>query len=470
MGASEMFDLVVIGGGPAGYVGALRAAQLGASVAAIEQDKWGGTCLNRGCIPSKALLHAAEALEVARQAANYGINFGAAQIDWEGIRQFKTRAVRQLGTGVEQLLKSNKVRQICGRARLVGDREVEVRQADGTTLRLRGRRVLLATGSVPWVPPLPGLDAPNVFTSDEAVDLPGPLESLIIVGAGAVGCEFAYIYAQLGTKVTLVEMMPQIIPTEDSDLAEVLAKALTRAGVRIVTEAKVIGVQEHEGRKHIECERAGKCERLEAEAILVAVGRRAAICDLGLEEAGVQTERTGIKINERLETTAEGVYAAGDCVRGLGLAHLSSHEAIAAVENAFGQGGQVRYDCVPACIFTHPEVASVGLKEKQAREQGREIIVGRFPFSANSRAAAVRERVGLVKLIAAAPSRQLIGAAIVGPAAAELIAVPALAITLGATLDEVAETIHAHPTFAEALHEAALAGLGRALHLPPSQA
>ncbi len=465
MTASE-FDVLVLGAGPAGYVGAIRAAQLGASVAIVEKDNWGGTCLNRGCIPSKALIHAAEALQLAREGKTFGVIFGEPQIDWDGVRKFKSRAVKQLTSGVATLLKANKVSMFVGDARFVGEREVQVTAADGSTQTLRAKNVLIATGSTPFIPPIPGIDSPNVYTSDQMVDLPGPFESLAIVGAGAIGCEFAYIYSQLGTKVTVIEMLPQAVPTEDPDVAEVLAKALRKAGVTILTGAKVVGVQDVDGRKRVEYEQDGQTTAIEADAILMAVGRRA-VLDIGLDAAGVETEKPGIKVDDRPQTTAENVYAAGDCIRGIGLAHLASHEAVAAVENALGEQGHVNYDCVPACIFTHPEIASVGIKEKQAREQGREITVGKFPFSANSRAGAVRAREGFVKLIADASSGQLIGACIVGPSAAELIHAPAVAIELGATIDEVADTIFAHPTFSEAIHEAALNALGRTIHLPP---
>jgi dihydrolipoamide dehydrogenase len=461
------FDLVVIGGGPAGYVGAIRGAQLGASVAVVEMDSWGGTCLNRGCIPSKALIHAVEAIEVAKEARTFGICFGEPGVDWDGIRKFKSRAVKQLVSGVELLLDGNGVRKFLGRGKLLGDGTVQITAADGTQCVINGNTMLVATGSVPLIPPIPGLDSPQVFSSDQAVDLPGPFESIAVVGAGALGCEFAYIYSQLGAKVSLFEMLPQVVPTEDPDIAEVLEKSLRRNGVAVHTSTKVIGVHEVNGRKRVEYECQGECAMGEFDAILVAVGRKAATSNIGLEELGVTVERAGIKVNDRLETNVPGVYAAGDCIRGAGLAHLASHEAVAAVENALGEGGHVNYDCVPACIFSHPEIGRVGITEKQAREAGRDISVGCFPFAANSRAVATRQREGMVKLIADAGSGQLIGAAIVGPAASELIAAPALAIELGAKASEVADTIHSHPTFAEAIHEAALCLLHRPLHLPP---
>ncbi len=467
MSAEGEFDLVIIGGGPAGYVGAIRAAQLGGSVAVVEKDSWGGTCLNRGCIPSKALIHAVEALEIARDAKAFGITFGEPRVDWEGIRKAKTRAVKQLVSGVEMLLDGNGVAKFVGQARLLSPNDIQVTLADGSPTMIRGRKVLLATGSTPLLPPIPGLDSPGVFSSDEAVDLPGPFTTLAVVGAGALGCEFAYIYAQLGTKVSLFEMLPQIAPTEDADVAEVVDRAMRKKGVHVHVGTRVLGVRNAEGRKHVEYECEGECAVGEYDAILVAVGRQAAIRDIGLEEVGVETDRPGIKVNEKLETNVAGVYAAGDCLRGAGLAHLASHEAVAAVENALGDGGHVNYDCVPACIFSRPEIGRVGMTEKEARAAGRAISVGSFPFSANSRAAATRQREGLVKLIADAESGQILGGAVVGPCASELVSALAVAVEMGATADEVADTIQSHPTFAEAIHEAALCLLGRPLHVPP---
>jgi dihydrolipoamide dehydrogenase len=466
---SKRYDLAIVGGGPAGYVGAVRAAQLGGSVAAIEARDWGGTCLNRGCIPSKALIHACETIELAREGKNWGVTFGDPALDWDALRKTKSRVVQQLVSGVELLLDGNKVTKIAGRARLLGDGRLQVTSPDGSQEVLEAASILIATGSVPWCPPFPGHDLPGLLSSDEAVDAPGPYASLAIVGGGAIGCEFAYIYALLGAKVTIVEMMPQLVPTEDADAADALFKSLRRLGVKVLLGSKVTSLQDLGDRKRLEHECGGAAEALEAEQVLLAVGRRADIDDLGLEEAGVERGKPGIVVDDHLKTTADGIYAAGDCLRGVGLAHLASHEAVAAVETILGDGGHVNYDCVPAAIFTRPEVSSVGLKEKQAAERGIPITVGAFPMSANSRATATRQRDGFVKLIAAADSGQLLGACIVGPCASELIATCALAVEMGVKAVEVADTIHSHPTFAEAIHEAALDVLGRAIHIPPKK-
>ncbi len=466
---SDRYDLAIIGSGPAGYVGAIRAAQLGGRIAIIEGRDWGGTCLNRGCIPSKALIHVCESIEFARDAKDWGVVYAAPSIDWDALRKTKSRVVKQLVSGVELLLDANKVTRVPGRGKLLGDGKIEVTAADGSQSILEAADILIATGSVPWCPPFPGYDLPGLLNSDEAVDLPGPYESLAIVGGGAIGCEFAYVYAMLGAKVTIVEMMGQIVPTEDADAADVLAKALRKLGVKILLNSKVSSVQDLGDRKRVEYEADGQAQAVEAQQILLAVGRKSDIDNLGLEEAGVERARPGIVADAHLKTSADHIYAAGDCLRGVGLAHLASHEAIAAVETILGEGGHVNYDCVPAAVFTHPEVSSVGLKEKQAAERGIAITVGMFPMSANSRAIATRQREGFVKLIAAADTGQLLGACIVGPQASELIAACACAVEMGVTASEVADTIHSHPTFSEAIHEAALSVLGRPLHLPPKK-
>jgi len=464
--AGDKFDITIIGAGPAGYVGAIRAAQLGARVAVIEQAQVGGTCLNRGCIPSKALIHCAELLDEARGARRFGITFGEPQVNYDAVRRHKDRCVKQLVSGVQALLDRDLITLINGTARLLSPTEVEVTVAGGEARRIATRRILIATGSVPMMLPIPGAEGSNIVTSDEAVDFPGPPERLAIVGGGAVGCEFAYIYSRFGTKVTLVEMLPQIVPTEDPDVAEVLANSLRRSGVEICTGARVCSIEDRDGRKCIDCECSDGSLVQEADMVLCAAGRKANLEGLGLEQVGVETHKPGIKVDERLRTNIEGIWACGDCIRGVGLAHLASHEAISVMEDCFGEGGHLNYDAVPACIFTHPEIGSVGINEKEAAERGMEVTVGKFPFAANGKAAAIGQREGFVKVIAEAGSSKIVGAAVVGPNATGIIAELTLAVEMGLTLSDVADTIHCHPTLPETIPEAALAGLGRALHLP----
>ena len=465
----QTYDLVVIGAGPAGYVAAIRASQLKMKAALVEKNTTlGGTCLNVGCVPSKVMLESSEKYALLSGGLDtHGISLSNPQIDLTVLQQRRQRIVDEVVGGLAMLMKKNGIDVIRGHASVTAPGSVSVVTGD-ETLELHTGAIVLATGSTAVELPFMPFDHQTVIDSTDALHLADIPERLAVIGGGAVGLELGSVWKRLGSEVTVIEMLPQAVPTEDPDVAEVLTKALRKAGVKLLTGAKVVGVQDVDGRKRVEYEQDGQTDAIEADAILMAVGRRA-VLDIGLDAAGVQTEKPGIKVDERLQTTADGVYAAGDCIRGIGLAHLASHEAIAAVENALGEQGHVNYDCVPACIFTHPEIASVGLKEKQAREQGREVTVGKFPFSANSRAGAVRAREGFVKLIADASSGQLIGACIVGPSAAELIHAPAVAIELGATIDEVADTIFAHPTFSEAIHEAALNALGRTIHLPPSK-
>ncbi len=460
------FDLIVIGGGPAGYVGAIRAAQLGAKVAVIEERELGGTCLNRGCIPTKALIHSAHLLDEAAGGRRFGIKFAEPEVDYDGIRKHAERCVRQLVSGVAELLKANRITTVKGRGRLAGPNQVTVCSEAGQEKTVDARFVLLATGSVPFVLPIPGADGEGVFTSDEAVTLPGPFARLAIIGAGAIGCEFAYVYSRLGTKVTLVEMLERIVPAEDPEVTDVLARSLKKSGVSLQLSARCSAIEHTAEGKRLCYEQAGEAKVVEADAILMAAGRRALTGELGLEAVGVATDRGRITIDDALRTSVPSVYAAGDCLRGIGLAHQASHEAVAATETMFGEGGHINYGAVPAVVYTYPQISSVGLREHEARERGIAVRVGTCPFAAIGKAAVTGEREGMVKLVADAASGQVIGASAVGPDVSELMAEITLAVEMGCTLSDVGNTIHSHPTLSEAVGEAALAGLGRAIHVP----
>lgn len=459
------FDLIVLGAGPAGYVGAIRAAQLGAKVAVVEERALGGTCLNRGCIPTKALIHSAHLLDEAASARRFGIKFGEPEVDLDGVRRHAERCVKQLVSGIAELFKANKVLSVQGRGRLASPTEVTVTSPSGKEKTVSARFVLVATGSEPLVLPIPGADAQGVFTSDDAVTLPGPFESLAIIGAGAIGCEFAYVYSRFGTKVTVVEMLERIVPTEDPDCAEVLARSMKKAGIGMELGARCVAIEDREGGKRLVFEQGGEEKSLDAEAVLMAAGRRALTADIGLEEAGVATDRGRINVDEHLRTSVESIFGAGDCLRGIGLAHTASHEAIAAAETMFGDGGHINYDAIAAVVYTHPEIASVGVREHEAKERGIEVAVGVFPFSANPRATTVGEREGLMKLVTNAATGQVIGGGAVGPDVSELMAEVVLAVEMGCTAAEVAATVHSHPTLSESVGEAALAALGRPIHL-----
>ncbi len=457
------FDLIVIGGGPAGYVAALWSAQRGARTAVVEKKHLGGTCLNVGCIPSKALIHCVELLDLAKEGKRFGITFGEPEVDMDKVRAYKDRVVKQLVSGVEGLLKGRAVEVYRGTGVLTSPTSVRVFSQE-PHFDLQADRIVVCSGSVPVCLPICDYGDPQIMTSDIAAGLPGPPESLAVIGGGAIGLEFAYIYSGFGTKVTVIEMLPRILPTEDPEASEVLAKSLQRRGVKLSPSSKVQQIGDTPTAKRVVFEREGAEEAVEAEMVLMAVGRRAATDGMGLEEVGVSLDRGRIQVNAQLQTSVPSIYAAGDCLRGIGLAHLASHEGIAAVDNALGGEGQVCLDCVPSGIYTVPEVASVGLREHEAAERGVEITIGKFPFTALGKATVLNEREGFVKLVAETATGRLLGGTIVGPKATELIAEVALAVQHKLTLSDVAETIHGHPTLNEAVGEAAHAGVGMPLH------
>ena len=462
------FDLAVIGAGPGGYVAAIRAAQLGMRVTLIERDRLGGICLNWGCIPTKALLQNSLVLSLFRRAEEFGIHVENLRADFGHAVRRSRQAAERLSKGVEYLMKKNKVAVCMGEARFTSANELEVTDGSGKTVKaIRSERVLLATGSRPRM--LPGLSADGkiVLTSTEAMLLPQAPNSMVIIGAGAVGVEFADIYHAYGTAVTVVEMLPTILPQEDAEIAGLLNRSLTRRGVRIMTGTKVEEVMvEGEGAK-VRVSTDGKTEELAAETVLVAVGRAANSEVGGLNELGVATERGFVVVNEWMETSVAGIYAIGDLVGGPLLAHKASHEGIVAVEKMAKLDDVVPIDHrkIPSCTYCHPQVASIGLTEARAKAEGYAINVGRFPFTASGMAIALGETEGMVKVISDAKQRRILGVHIFGAEATELIGEAGLALSMRATPKEVARSIHAHPTRSEAMGEAALAALGRAIHL-----
>ncbi len=461
------FDIGIIGGGPAGYVAAIRAAQLGAKTAVVEARELGGTCLNRGCIPSKALLRCMEAIELAKSARRMGLKFAEPEIDFDGVRRHAARAIKTLVSGVETLMASNGITVFGGHGRMLDSTHVEVVGPD-QTVSFEAGKIILCTGSVPFIPPIPGADGTGIIDSDQAVALPGPPESLAVIGGGAVGSELAQVYACLGTKVTLVEMLDRLAPTEDPEASALLESTMKKQGIRVLTSSKAVEIEDVGDLKHLALECDGQVETVEVQMVLMATSRKAYTEGLGIEELGVDTERGQIVVNDYMQTNIDNIYAAGDVRRGVGLAHLASHEGIVAVENALdvAGAGAINYDAVPAVIYTHPEIGSVGVQEHEVATCGRDCQIGTFPLSASGRAAAYGERQGFVKLIADSATDVIIGGTVVGLFASELIAGITLAVRMGLTLSDVGETIHSHPTVSEAIGEAALAGLGRAIHLP----
>lgn len=460
------FDVVVVGGGPGGYVAAIRAAQLGRSVCLVEKDQLGGTCLNRGCIPTKALVASTQALEMARRLAEYGVEAGGdgeirARFDKMVAR--KNQVVARLRAGVSFLLKKNKVNVIAGTGRIVGPGRVQV-ETGGTEgpAEVRARDIIIATGSRPVVFPTFGYDGRTVTTSDEALDFQDVPESLLIVGGGVVGCEFAFIFSSLGSKVTVVDIMPSILPMEDPDAAAAVAASLKKRGVAVRTGVKIERIVAERGEAVATLDTG---ERLTASRALLSVGRKPNSEGIGLEHVGVQVgKRNEVVVNDGMATNVPGIYAIGDVVGKVMLAHVASAQGIVAAHNIAGGDRRMSYGAVPSAIFTSPEVASVGLNERQAKEEGFDVRVGKFPFSASGKALAMGEAEGFVKIVADGGTDRILGIHIVGPHATELIAEPTAAVRMKMTVGEFARTIHAHPTLAEAIGEAAEAVHRMAIH------
>ena len=461
--ASGKKKVVVIGGGPGGYVCAIRLAQLGADVTLIEKERLGGTCLNVGCIPTKALVKTAELFAEAKHGADFGVVCGNVSVDWTVAQKRKEAVVAQLVGGVQGLLRANKVAVISGEARFVSPAAVAVGEKTVTA-----DAFVIAAGSIPVVPPIDGVRSEGVVTSTEALSFPTLPKHLLIVGGGVIGIEFACVYATLGVKVTVVEMMPAILPPADEEMSAIVRKRLEGLGVEFYTGSKVTGFENRDGGvvTHVQLP-DGSARDFASDKVLLSIGRRAATAALNLDAAGVKTERGRIIVNPRMETSAPGIYAIGDCCSPIMLAHVASAEGKIAAENVFGAGRSMDYTTTPSCVYTLPEMAWAGLTEKAAREKYGEVKVGRFPLYANGKSLIMNETDGLVKIIAGAKYGEILGVHIVGPHATDLITEAALALRLEATVDEIVSTIHAHPTVGEAMDEAALDLLGRAVHIPP---
>ena len=472
-------DVVVIGSGPAGYVAAIRAAQLGARTVCIEREatEWGGTCLNWGCIPTKAMIASVERLHQVKTAEAMGVLIqGEIGFNFGKMMERKQKVVTTLRGGVSTLLKSNHIRAMVGTGRLVDAHTVEVTAPDGATERVTTQNILIATGSVPFIPPIPGLDrnsndprgqsSNGIWTSDEAVSAKECPKRMLAIGAGAVGLEFAYTFRNLGAEVDVVEIMPEILPLGDREIGKELRKSLERQGIRFHLSAKVVKVDAKGGAKVVSIVSEKDDKMIETDVVLVATGRIPAFEGLGLEAVGVKAGRGGIEVNEYLQTSVPNIYAIGDVTGKLLLAHLGSHQGIVAAENAMGHQVKMDYRAVPAPIYTVPEVASVGLSEEEARERGYDVITGRFPFRPLGRAMALNEQEGLVKVVAERKYGELLGVHIVGPYATEMIHEGVAAIKLEATVEEMMTAIHAHPTLSEAIGEAFLDVKGEAIHKP----
>ncbi|MBK5474267.1 MULTISPECIES: dihydrolipoyl dehydrogenase [Bacillus] len=458
-----MSNLVVIGGGPAGYVAAITAAQNGKDVTLIDEADLGGTCLNVGCMPTKSLLESAEVYDIVNHANRFGVLVDKQNIsiDWKQIQTRKSQIVTQLVQGIQYLMKKNKIKVIQGKAKFETDHRMRVTHGDKEDV-VDGEQFIIAAGSEPTELPFAPFDGKWILNSSHAMSLENIPKSLLIVGGGVIGCEFASIYSRLGTKVTIVEMASQLLPGEDEDIAQILREKLENDGVKIFTGAALKGLNNYKKQASFEYE--GSIQEANPEFILVSVGRKSRVQELALEKAGIQFSNKGIYVNEHMQTNRSHIYAAGDVIGGIQLAHVAFHEGTTAALHASGEDVKVNYHAVPRCIYTAPEIASVGLTEKGAREQYGDILIGEFAFTANGKALIIGEQTGKVKVIVEPKYQEIVGISIIGPRATELIGQGTVMIHTEVTADIMRDYIAAHPTLSEAIHEALLQAVGHAVH------
>ncbi|MEQ1758469.1 MAG: dihydrolipoyl dehydrogenase [Vicinamibacterales bacterium] len=471
---ANAFDVVVIGAGTGGYVAAIRAAQLGKSVAIVEKQKsLGGTCLLWGCIPTKALLEHAHAMKIIQGAAEWGvmIPYGSPAIDMKQVHSRKDKIITGLTKGIEFLMKKNKVTSLKGTARLAGGGRVEI--TDGEKQTLEAKEIIVATGSSPRSVPGITIDHKQIITSDEAIHLPSVPKSLVIMGSGAVGVEFASIFRRFGSEVTIIELLPRLVPVEDAAVSAELEKSFKKQGIKSLTGTKVTKAVAGPEGVEIEAQGAdGKTQKLTAEVLLVATGRGPVTTGLDAEKVGLVMERGYIKVDNLYRTSVPGISAIGDVITLGGdrphpqLAHVASMEGIVAAERIAGKTAQpINYEHVPGCTYCDPEIGSVGLTEAEARARGYDVRIGSFPFGVLGRAKMAGEAEGFVKIVADAKYDEILGVHMIGPRSTELVAEAVLALRLECTVEELIKTIHAHPTFSEAVGEAAHAAHGAAIHM-----
>jgi dihydrolipoamide dehydrogenase len=495
MAEQSEFDVVIVGGGPGGYPAAIRAAQHGLKVALVEKERAGGVCLNWGCIPTKAMLRSAEVYETLQHSADYGVLADNVRFDYAAVLKRKDAIVKGLTDGVGQLLKSNGVTIFNGHARFVDPHSLEVVGVGASPLgaggplynapadakgqpsaRISGRNIVVATGSTPAALPIPGADQPGVINSDGAFMLREIPRAIVIIGGGAVGTEWATLFAAFGAEVTLVELMPTLLPLEDEDMGRTLARSFQKRGIKVLTGSTVANIEAGGSKKSpalqvtITDKDGQNAQQVTVDNVLIGVSRRPNTLDLNLDRSGVQTDQRGyITVDDQLRTSVPGLFAIGDVVGRIQLAHVASHQGLVAAGVIAGHDERIDYKAVPAATFTHPEVASVGLTERKARDAGHDVVVGKFPFVALGRAQTYGSTDGLVKVVADRKYGEVLGVHIIGPSASDLIPEGALALQLEATLEDLANTIHAHPTLGEGTMEASLVALGLPVHVGPSR-
>jgi len=443
--------IAVIGGGPGGYVAAIKASMMGADVTLIEKRKVGGTCLNVGCIPTKALLACSEMLMNVRESKSYGINIeGSIDADFESMMNRKDKIVDQLVKGIEFLFDKKGVKLVNGFGKLISKNEIEVSKEDGSKEVIKADKIILATGSVPIVPPMFPYDGEKVITSDEALNLKELPKSMLIVGGGVIGCEFGQFFRTLGTEVSIVEMNDQVLPFEDKDVAKQLQRSFKKDKIKLLTAKKIqnCNIEDNEIVANLDNGKSVK-----ADIMLVSVGRKPYLENLGIEDLGIEVERGRIVVDDKMETNVDGIYAIGDIVNSPFLAHVASKEGMIAVQNALGKDKKIDYTAIPRCVYTEPEVAGVGLTEKQLEQQGIEYKIGKFEFRGLGKAQAIGKFQGFIKILADSEDK-IVGASIVGPHATDLLTELTLAVNLGLTVEQVGDVIHPHPTLSEGLMEA----------------
>jgi dihydrolipoamide dehydrogenase len=466
---SKKYDIIVLGGGPGGYVAAIRAAQLGYNTAVVEKDNLGGICLNWGCIPTKSLLKNAELYDLAKNHSDeFGLSFTDLKFDFEKIIKRSRGVSEKIVRGVQFLIKKNKIDHIKGFGKFTAKNKLEILDKDQKKIdEVEGKHIIIATGARPRTVDAIPIDRKNIITSTEAMNLNKQPEKLIVIGAGAIGVEFAYFYNVLGTEVTIVEMLDNILPIEDKEVSDTLARSFKKRGIKIHTGTKVEKAEVKGKSVFVTIEKNGKKEELKADKVLSAIGVQGNVEGIGLEDIGIEIERNHIKVDKNTyQTNVEGVYAIGDVIGPPWLAHVASHEGIHCIETIHGLGHPtIDYNSIPGCTYCQPQVASIGLTEAKAKEKGYDVKVGKFPYSASGKAGAIGEREGFVKIIFDAKYGEILGAHIIGAEATEMIAEIGLAKSLEATYETIVGTVHAHPTLSEMVMEAAGQAYGEAIHI-----